>query len=317
MAFVRETTSSRYGASAAVFTPPWPVEVDLHLHTTASDGVLTPRQLIEKVAATRLKIISVTDHDSTEGLDEALATAARFPHLTLIPGIEFGAEDEETEVHILGYFIDYRSKTLQEALASFRDGRIGAAKLMVEKLGDLGMPISWDRVRELGKGAVGRPHIARALLEAGYVHSVPEAFDKYIGSDGPARVPRPKLPPLDALDLIHQARGIAVVAHPRTVKNAELVVSRLAAGGLAGLEVYAEKYGMEERERYQAMARIYGLVECGGSDYHAFGNEGEVMPGVSGPPPNTPFLLLERARAMHGDRVGSVPAALEAAGRTR
>ncbi len=310
MASVKDGASSRYAAGAAPFTPSWPVEVDLHLHTTASDGVLSPTQLIDQVAKTSLKVISVTDHDTTESQEEALAVVARHPALTLIPGIELGAEDEETEVHILGYFIDYKSRELQATLRSFRDGRIEAARNMVDKLCEMGLVISWDKVRDLGKGSVGRPHIARALMEAGHVRTIPEAFEKYIGSDGPARVPRPKLPPLDALDLIHQARGVAVVAHPRTVKNADHVISRLAAGGLAGVEVYAEKYGNEERERYQSLAKTYGLVECGGSDYHAFGNEGEVQPGVSGPAPTSPKLLLERARAMHGKHVGSVPDAL-------
>jgi hypothetical protein len=307
MAVVKEATASRYGAGPAPFVPPWPVEVDLHLHTTASDGTLAPAQLIERIAKTKLKVISVTDHDTTDSQADALAAAAKHPHLTLIPGIEFGAEDNETEVHILGYFIDYMNEDLQAALKRFREGRIGAAKLMVQKLCEMGLVISWDRVRELGQGSVGRPHIARALLEGGYVQSVPEAFEKYIGSDGPARVPRPKLPPLDALDLIHRAHGVGVVAHPRTVKGVELVISRLAAGGLAGIEVYAEKYGSEERDRYQSLARTYGLIPCGGSDYHAFGNEGEVLPGVSGPPPETPLRLLERAREMHGKHVGSVP----------
>ncbi len=307
----KETPSSRYGAGQAAFSPPWPVEVDLHLHTTASDGTLSPSQLIERIASTtKLKVLAITDHDATEGVDEALATARAYPYLRVIPGIEFGTEDEDSEVHLLGYFIDYRSADLQATLRRFREERVEAARQTVRKLAGLGVNISWDRVRELAGGSVGRPHIARAMLEGGYVLSVSEAFERYLGTDGPARVPRPKLAPLDALDLVHRLGGVAAVAHPRTVKHVELAVSRLAAGGLAGIEVYAEKYGSEEQERYRSLARMYGLVECGGSDYHAFGNENEVVPGISGPPPETPRLLLDRARAMHGGKVGSVPAGL-------
>lgn len=304
---MREAPSSRYGQGQGPFIPPWPVEVDLHLHTTASDGTLTPARLIERIAETDLKVIAITDHDATEGIDEALAAASTRPHLTVIPGIEIGTEDGQSEVHLLGYFIDYRSRELQDTLTRFREERVEAARQTVRKLATLGVNISWERVRELAGGAVGRPHIARAMQEGGYVRTVSEAFERYLGSDGAARVPRPKLPPLDALDLVHRVGGVAVVAHPRTVKQVELMVSRLAAGGLAGIEVYAEKYGTEEQERYRALARTYGLIECGGSDYHAFGSENEVVPGVSGPPRETPGLLLARARAMHGEHVGCVP----------
>jgi len=302
--------SSRYAAGQAPFVPPWPVEVDLHLHTTASDGTLSPARLMDLIGATGLMVVAITDHDATAGIDEALAHAARLPRLTVVPGIELGTEDGDSEIHLLGYFIDYRSRELLDTLTLFREERVEAARQTVRKLATLGVNISWDRVRELAGGAVGRPHIARAMLEAGYVRSVSEAFERYLGSDGAARVPRPKLPPLDALDLVHRVGGVGVVAHPRTVKNVDLMVSRLAAGGLAGIEVYAEKYGQEERQRYQALARTYGLVECGGSDYHAFGSEGEVLPGVSGPPPETPQRLLERAHSLHGDRVGCVPAGM-------
>lgn len=306
----KDPPSSRYAAGAAPFAPPWPVEVDLHLHTTASDGTLSPARLIQLIGGTGLKVVAITDHDSTAGIDEALALAAETPRLTVVPGIELGTEDGDSEVHLLGYFIDYRSRELLDTLTHFREERVDAARQTVRKLATLGVNISWDRVRALAGGAVGRPHIARAMLEAGYVRSVAEAFERYLGSDGAARVPRPKLSPLDALDLIHRVGGLGVVAHPRTVKNVELMVSRLAAGGLGGIEVYAEKYGGEERERYRALARTYGLVECGGSDYHAFGSEGEVLPGVSGPPPETPRVLLERARSLHGVGVGCVPAGM-------
>ncbi|MEX0763303.1 MAG: PHP domain-containing protein [Dehalococcoidia bacterium] len=299
--------TGRYDPASPPFRPPWPVEVDLHLHTTASDGTLSPTQLIERIAATSLRIIAVTDHDSTEGLDEAMAAAGQHPQLTIIPGIEFGSEEGESEVHLLGYFIDYRSSVLQESLSRFREQRVESARQTVQKLAALGVPVSWDRVRELAGGAVGRPHIARAMVEEGHVANVPEAFDRYLGSGGAARVPRPKFTPVQALELVHRSGGIGAVAHPRTVKDVKNVVAKLAEAGLAGIEVYAEKYGAEQQGMYRQMAAKYNLVECGGSDFHNFGNENEVTPGTSGPPRETARLLLERARSMHGDNVGFVP----------
>jgi predicted metal-dependent phosphoesterase TrpH len=283
------------------------VEVDLHLHTTASDGTLTPAQLIEQISSTTLRVAAVTDHDSTAGIDEAMEAAKRFPKLTVIPGIEFGSEIGESEVHLLGLFINHRSPKLQQALTTFREQRIEAAQQMVLKLNSMGVNISWERVNELARGAVGRPHIARAMLERGYVATIPEAFDRYIGNEGPARVPRPKFEPVQALEIVHAAGGIGVVAHPRTVKNLEEVLAPLAAAGLGGIEVFAEKYGAEHQERYRNLARKYGLIESGGSDYHAFGSENEVKPGMSGPPPDTARRLYERACELHGGKPGFVP----------
>jgi hypothetical protein len=299
---------SRYEPTAAPWRPPWPVEVDLHLHTTASDGTLTPTQLIQQVGATGLRVVAVTDHDSTEGVDEAVEAAKRFPKLTVIPGIEFGSEIGESELHLLGLFIDHHSPALQTALERFRRERVEAAQLMVKKLNSLGFAITWERVAELAHGAVGRPHIARAMLEKGYIASIPEAFDKYIGNDGPARVPRPKFEPVQALEIVHAAGGVGVVAHPRTVKRLDDVLPPLVEAGLAGIEVFAEKYGIEHQSHYRDLAQSYNLVECGGTDYHAFGSENEVTPGMSGPPPETARKLYERALALHNGKPGFVPA---------
>jgi predicted metal-dependent phosphoesterase TrpH len=274
-------------------------QVDLHLHTTASDGRLAPSRLIDQVAATALKVIAITDHDTTGGLDEALAQAARYPHLRLIPGIELSAESNGSEVHLLGYFIDIHDADFQARLARMREWRVDAARRTVEKLATLGIHVSWDRVQELANGAVGRPHVARAMMEAGYVKSMQEAFERYLGDDGIARVPREKLTALAALDLIHSLGGAAVVAHPRTVAEVDRVVSELAQAGLDGIEVYAEKYMPDQRAQYHGMARKHGLLECGGSDYHANGNESEVIPGapgVLGPPLEIPEQLEARAR---------------------
>jgi predicted metal-dependent phosphoesterase TrpH len=257
-------------------------EVDLHLHTTASDGRLRPAQLIDQVAATALKVVAVTDHDTTDGLADAFERVARHPHLRLIPGIELSAESGDSEVHLLGYFIDVSDPDLQGRLARIREARIDAARRTVEKLATLGVRVSWQRVQELANGAIGRPHIARAMIEAGQVRSMQEAFERYLGDDGVARVPREKLSALDALALVHRVGGAAVIAHPRTVAEIDRVVAELAGAGLDGIEVFAEKYMPDQRAQYRALAKVHGLVECGGSDYHANGNEGEVVPGASG-----------------------------------
>ena len=281
--------------------------VDLHLHTTASDGLLTPAQLIDRIANTSLRVIAITDHDTTNGIDEATEAAAPYPHLTVLPGIELGTEDGPSEVHLLGYFIDHNNAGFQATLENFRLERVEAARKSVEKLNSMGVKISWERVRELAGGAVGRPHIARAMVEGGYVESVRRAFDHYLGDNGIGRVSRPKLKPVDALEMVHAAGGVGAVAHPRTVKQLDKMVRALADAGLAGIEIYAEKYGPEERDTYRKLAKKYGLIECGGSDYHAFGEANEVQPGMSGPPPDTAQLLYQRSREAHGDGVGFVP----------
>ena len=301
---------SRYDHESPVVSPEWPVEIDLHLHTTASDGTLTPRQLIDQVATTTLRVVAITDHDSTEGLDEAIGASKRYPRLVVIPGVELGTATDDSELHLLGYFIDPGNQTLQGTLQQFRAERVEAARAMVDRLAELRRPVSWDRVLQLAGGSVGRPHIARAMVEAGHVGTVAEAFDRYIGENGAARVPRPKLHPVEALELIHSAGGVGVVAHPRTVNRLDALVKELVGAGLAGIEVYAEKYVDQRRDGYLDIATRYDLVPCGGTDYHALGARNEATPGSNGPPPDTASKLLARAKGIHGAKIGSVPSGL-------
>src|SRR3990172_548951 len=161
--------------------------VDLHLHTTASDGRLTPTQLVKMAAERGLRFIAITDHDSTEGVAEALAAARPYPSLTVIPGVEGSTDIPRGEIHILGYYVNYLDPELQAILEKLRDSRELRAKNMIAKLGELGIHIRWERIEELaGGGSVGRPHIAQAMLEAGYIASLQEAFIRYIGRTGPA-----------------------------------------------------------------------------------------------------------------------------------
>ena len=287
------------------------MEIDLHLHTTASDGTLTPKQLIEQISKTSLRIIAITDHDATIGSDHAIQAASAHKQLTVIPGIELGTATDDSELHILGYFIDSSNIKLQSTLEQFRTERIQSARATVDRLAAINRPVSWQRVLELAGGSIGRPHIARAMIEAGHVETIAEAFDRFIGEKGIARVPRPKLHPVDALEIIHSAGGIAAIAHPRTVNHLSNIVKQLVDAGLAGIEVYAEKYRGDRLDTYLDIATRYDLVPCGGTDYHGLGTKNESTPGTNGPPSDTASKLLARAIDKHGSNVGNIPAGID------
>ena len=258
--------------------------VDLHLHTTASDGRLSPTELVNLLGERGLRIAAITDHDSTEGLTEAYEAKARFPHLSLIPGIELSTEAGDSEIHVLGYFLNWQDQEFQQVLSGFRKGRVGRGQAMVERLGELGLPVEWERVLHFaGDGAVGRPHIALAMVERGYVPGVREAFDLYLGRDGPAYVDRQKLSPEDAVGIIRGVGGAAVLAHPSYVNNLEAHLSRMKQAGLAGMEVYYSNYSPTLVKQLRETARSFDLLPCGGSDYHALGQDDETLPGVAGP----------------------------------
>ncbi len=270
--------------------------VDLHLHTTASDGRLSPTQLVALLAKQRVQVAAITDHDSTEGLAEAFSAAESFPNLTIIPGIELSADLPGNEIHVLGYFIQYDDVQFQKTLTNFRQGRRKRAQQMVQKLGELGVKIEWERVQELaGDGAVGRPHIAQAMVEKGYIKAVQEAFVTYLGRNGSAYVERERLSPEDSLGLIRRYGGVPVLAHPTYIKNPEEIIERLKEVGLLGMEAYYAKYSNEEIKELVDMAHRYNLLPCGGSDYHAFGTPGEPLPGEMGPPLEVVERLKELA----------------------
>ena len=287
------------------------MEIDLHLHTTASDGTLTPKQLIEQISKTSLRIIAITDHDATIGSDQAIQAASTHKQLTVIPGIELGTATDDSELHLLGYFIDSTNIKLQSTLKQFRTERIQSARATVDRLAAINRPVSWQRVLDLAGGSVGRPHIARAMIEAGHVETLAAAFARFIGEKGIARVPRPKLHPIDALEIIHSAGGIAAIAHPRTVNHLSNIVKQLVDAGLAGIEVYAEKYRGDRINTYLDIATRYDLVPCGGTDYHGLGTKKESTPGTNGPPSDTASKLLARAIDKHNSNVGNIPAGID------
>ena len=259
--------------------------VDLHLHTTASDGRLTPGELINLVARNGLQVVAVTDHDSIEGLAEAMEAARAFPNLTVIPGIELSTDIPGDEIHVLAYFVRHKDEELLATLRKFRQGRLERGKGMVEKLREMGMDIEWQRVQEIaGDGSVGRPHVALALMEKGYVSQTNEAFEKYIGRNGPAYVEREKLTPAEAVEAISSWGGVAVLAHPAQLPNLDDNLEELKSAGLVGMEVYYAQYSEERILELASTAARHGLLPCGGSDYHALDNPGERLPGTMGPP---------------------------------
>ena len=273
--------------------------VDLHVHSTASDGKLIPEAIVRKAAELGLRVISLTDHDSIAGIVPALKAVKAFPGLTFIPGVEISTDLADGEVHILGYFIDYTDPALEKSLEKFRDSRFGRGRGMVEKLAALGIDIDWARVQEIaGDGAIGRPHIARAMLEKGYITTFEEAFDKYIGHGGPAYVEREKMTPEEAVALIVRSKGLPVLAHPFTVKDPEAMVRQLKPAGLVGIEAYYKDNTAAETKATLNLAKKYGLIATGGTDYHGIGDSKEVMLGGV----EVPMAAAQRLIAAAGKR---------------
>ena len=255
-------------------------QVDLHVHSTASDGKLSPQAVVAKAAGLGLKVMALTDHDSIDGIVPALKSAEDFPELKVIPGVEISTDIPEGQAHVLGYYIDFHSNGLKAALERFRDSRERRARSMVDKLSGLGIDIDWERVKEIaGDGSVGRPHIARAMLERDYIGTFGEAFDKYIGQDSPAYVERDKMTPAEAVKLIIQARGLPVLAHPFTVNNPETLIGELKEAGLAGIEAYYKDYSTDATETLLGWADKYNLIVTGGTDYHGIDDSTEVIIG--------------------------------------
>ncbi len=272
-------------------------QVDLHLHTTASDGRLSPTELIQLVGGNGLKQVSISDHDSTEGLAEAYEAAREFPDMRIIPGIELSTDVPGDEVHMLGYFIQYEDEEFQRVLQGFRRGRVERGSAMVDKLNELGLHISWERVQEIaGDGSVGRPHIALALVEQGYFKEPKEAFAEYLGRNGLAYAEREKMTPTDGVGLLRSVGGVPVLAHPTYLNDMEATIVHLKSAGLVGMEVFYAQYSPETVLELAALAAKYDLIPCGGSDYHGLGNSGEPLPGTLGPPPETVDRLEEAAQ---------------------
>jgi 3',5'-nucleoside bisphosphate phosphatase len=264
-------------------------QVDLHCHTTASDGALTPVDLVLRSAGLGLKVIAITDHDATSGVEEALAAGAQ-TGVEVIPGVEINTDVPGSEVHILGYFVDHTNPVLSDTLLGLREGRVWRARRMAELLSKMGAPVGFERILELaGEGTVCRPHVAQALVEAGHVATYEEAFARYIGRNGPAYVERVKLTPSEACGLIRDAGGLPVLAHPVYFDRAGTLKSpfdlgrglaELKASGLLGIEAYYPGYDAITIEYLLSHARRHGLLVTGGTDFHGIRSNEPDLGGV-------------------------------------
>jgi len=271
--------------------------VDLHLHSTASDGVCTPGELVRICLQAGLRYISLADHDTTDGVQGAL-DAARGTELTVIPAVEMSTEYQGAhELHILGYHIDHHFPALQQRLAQLRRSRVERAQAILDLLSAQGRPLSWERVAALAdKGSLGRPHIAQAMVEADYVDSVEAAFRDYLRRGGTAYVPRAKLLPEEAIELILQAGGVPVLAHPTHVIEH---IPALVRAGLLGIEAYYNDYPEAEVAYLARLAEKHGLVMTGGTDYHGEGITTAAAPGTCHVPIEVVDALRARAEEVH------------------
>lgn len=279
-------------------------EVDLHLHTTFSDGTLTPTQLIRLCASKGLKVIAISDHDSTEGLNEANQAMLEFPEMELIHAVELSTDVPRAEIHLLGYYVNMEDRSFQTILSQFRSGRLDRGKEMVERLNEIGLNITWEQVETIADGAsIGRPHIAAALVESGYVEYPKDAFDKYIGRNGIAYVERIRVTPVEAVEILVKNGALPVMAHPSYYSDSsqandfsdlKSALFELKEAGLVGMEVHYKDYSPNLIMELQNIAGELELIPCGGTDYHASGNPGEPLPGFVGPPMET----ITRLRAL-------------------
>lgn len=246
------------------------MKADLHLHTTASDGTLTPQELVARAAQEGFDLIAVSDHDSVEGVAAAREAGSALG-VRVLTAVELSC-GASREIHVLGYGFDPENGELLDFCRARRENRVERTRKMCKQLADIGKPISFDRVMALARGVVGRPHVARALLEAGYVTSVKDAFDRFLVPGKPGYVPKEDVKVADAVRLIHQAGGVSVLAHPMELKMGEMALEALIrewrAQGLAGIEVYHPSAANNHAAYLDRLARREGLLVTGGSDYH-------------------------------------------------
>lgn len=243
------------------------IKADLHMHTTFSDGALSPYELVKKCKQRGLSVIAITDHDSVDAFPDAIEYGKEFG-VEVIPGVELSAMVDDKDVHILGYFVNHTNKRLLEYLQFFRLERVKRAERIVAKLNSINVPITLDAVMErAGKGAVGRPHIASAMVDEGYTRSYQEAFEKFIGNGGPAYEKKFHVTPEEAIKLISSSGGLSFLAHPGRFTSDD-AVTQLIQCGLDGIEVIHPSHTPTHSAHYRGVVGEYFLLESGGSDFH-------------------------------------------------
>jgi len=239
---------------------------DLHIHTSVSDGWLSPEEAVEQANIAGLAAISIADHDSVNGIEAAIWAGKKYG-VEVIPGVELSSEFEGQELHILGYFIDWHDKWFRDKLLTIQEARIDRAKRILERLRDLNINISYNTVIVIAGGAVGRPHIAQAMLDRNYVRTVQEAFEKYLGISRPAYVGKYPLSPAEAIRMIRRVGGISALAHPMFARTDE-VLPELVDKGLQAIEAYHSRHDVAATRHFEQLAKKYDLFIVGGSDAH-------------------------------------------------
>jgi predicted metal-dependent phosphoesterase TrpH len=271
------------------------VSLDLHLHSTVSDGRLTPAELVRLAHTQGVDVMALTDHDSTDGVTEAIAVGTGIG-IRVIPGIELSTDVPTASIHVLGLFLDYEQPVFQAMVHRFRDARLERAQHMVDALAALHAPVRLERVLEIaGEGSVGRPHVAQALLEAGHVESIAQAFERYLNRDGPAYFEGFRLEPAEAVRLIHSVGGLASWAHPYQMDGRDwrTYLALMLEADIDGIEAYYGKpYPAEAVQALLETCAEHALVPTVGSDYHGFASM-DALPGSVASPPG----LLERLEA--------------------
>ena len=272
--------------------------LDLHLHTTFSDGSRTPTDVLTLASKAKVTALAITDHDTITGLPEAIQ-AGRSLGIEVIPGIELSSRWGNTELHVLGYFLDWNNAELRRQLTRFQDARHVRNPRIIEKLNALGIHLTYDDVKALaGDGSVGRPHIARVLIEKGYVTSAKEAFDRYLADGAVAHVPRDLPEPAEAIAVIRAAGGVPVLAHPSWLDRSEgiyKVCEQLKTVGLGGIEVHYSTHRPEQTAAYLEVARRLDLLVTGGSDFHGV-TKPDIEVGIGRGQLKVPEALLEPLR---------------------
>ena len=279
-------------------------DLDLHLHSTASDGTLSPSQLIDKCAESGLKVVALTDHDTLNGIEEAIVQSNKLGTIEVVPGIEISCSWNGEEIHVLGLFPSLSNSRLYDYCNRARKNRLYRCKKIVEKLQQIGVEIEFEKVIDLaGKAVIGRPHIAKALVDAGYVKYPKEAFDLYLGPTHASYYPSSTISPFEAIDLLLESNALPVLAHPMRskvksgrspIKNLSKLVAEFKHRGLQGIEVHYGDYTDGQINKLSVIAEENDLIECGGSDFHNSGNPGEPQPGTIGPPMENFHKLKDR-----------------------
>ena len=270
--------------------------IDLHIHTNASDGLLSPEEVVEASAKRKLSAISITDHDTTDGFS-GIIDLAKDNELELVPGVELSCMYLDTDVHLLGYYIDYNDPWFVKSIQIYRKERYLRGIAMVNKLNEIGINIKMETVNDIaGDATVGRPHLAEALLKEEYVRTFDEAFARYLGYHAPAYVPKKHLDVEEAINLIHHIGGVAVLAHPGTLRHDEFIPDFVDME-LDGIEAYHSLQKRSIVEHYKKIARKYNIFYTGGSDCHGL-RKGTLLIGNQ----RVPYNCLEKMKEAMGKR---------------